>query len=302
MATLIEPGYFGSEAGTADRTFVWRLRQLIRDMPVSANEQASGDGSSTLFQAAKTAIYDDSYTVVTVAGLPVPITRQRSQLASNNCFVDFDTGTLILGTAAPAGPNNIAIQHQRVRWSDSVLVESLNGGLRQLFPTQFKMGVDTSVTLQVNQWLYTLPSPFWDPRVRIINVLIQEVPSSVNRPVPVSGFSRLGINQIEIPTSQRYTPGATVWIEYTAPYRSLAELEPQLYELPLYYAAGQILGFGEVRRTNIDTQSPAAEASANPQMYQTNAGSWFMNQFKAMLATLPPPALRMPRPISTYER
>ena len=69
MATLVEPGYFGSEAGTADRTFTWRLRQLLRDMPVSANEQTNGDGTSTFFQISKTAIYDDSYTIVTVNGL-----------------------------------------------------------------------------------------------------------------------------------------------------------------------------------------------------------------------------------------
>jgi hypothetical protein len=303
MATLVEPGAFGSEAGTADRTFTWRFRQLVRDMPVSANEQMSGDGTSTLFQLQKVPIYDDQNTIVTDSGTTVPIVRNRDALTGSNVYLDFDTGLMLFaqGNAPAALSNNVAIQKTKVRWSDAAILASLNGGLRQLFPRQFRSAVDTSITLQVNQWDYQLPQPFYDPRCRIISVSIQEVPSSVNRPVPVSGFTRRGLTTIDIPTSQRYTPGATVWVEYTAPYRSLAELEPQLYELPLYYAAGQLLGFDETRRTRIDTQSPAAEASANPPMYQQNAGSWFMNQFNAMVMALPPPTLRMPRPISTYE-
>lgn len=298
---MIEPGAFGSEAGTSDRVFSNRLRQLLRDLPVAANEQTNGDGVTTLFQLQKVPVYDDSNTIMTVNGLPLPIVRSRSNLAGNNCYLEFDTGTVIFGTAPPVGQNNIAVQKTRVRWAESTLIESLTGGLRQLFPAQFKLAVDTSITLQVNQWDYTLPQAFWDPRVRIISVSTREVPSSVNRVIQISGFSRRGLNTIEIPTSQWYTPGATVFIEYTAPYRSLSELEPQLYDLPLWYAAGQLLGFDEARRTVVATQSPAAEASANPPGYQQNTGAWYMTQFRTMLAQLPPPVMRMPRPISTYE-
>jgi hypothetical protein len=301
MATMIEPGSFGAEAGTSDRTFTQRLRQLLRDLPVSANEQANGDGASTLFQLTKIPIYDDSNTVVTVAGNSLPIVRQRVLLNAGNCFLEFDTGMLIFGTPPPASPNVVAIQKTRVRWAEGTLLQSLEGGLRMLFPNQFRLAVDTSITLQVNQWDYTLPNAFWDPRVRIISVATREIPASVNRVIPISGFTRRGLNTIEIPSSQRYTPGSNVFIEYTAPYRSLSELEPQLYDLPLWYAAGQLLGFDEARRTNVATQSPAAEASANPPGYQQNTGAWYMTQFRAMLGTLPPPVMRMPRPISTYE-
>lgn len=304
MATLIEPGIFGSEAGTGDRTFTWRLRQLLRDIPRQANEQASGDGATTFFQMQRVPIYDDQNTVITVGGTPVPITRSLDSLGPTNVYVDFDNGGIwfFQGFAPPAASNNIQIQKTQVRWTDGVMLASLNGGLRQMFPKFYKWAVDTSITLQVNQWDYTLPNPFWDPRVRILSVSIQEVPSSVNRPVPISGFTQRGLNVIDIPTSQRYTPGATVWIEYTAPYRSLSELEPQVYDLPLWYAAAQLLGFNEAKRTQVDTQSPAAEASANPPQYQQNAGSWFMNQFNLMMARSAMRPMRMPRAISSYER
>lgn len=301
MATMIEPGAFGSEAGTSDRVFTSRLRSLLRDLPVAANEQSNGDGTSTLFQLSKIPVFDDANTIVTVSGLVVPIVRSRSLLNATNCYLEFDTGMLIFGTAPPATANVVAIQHTKVRWSEGTLLQSLEGGLRMLFPAQFRLAVDTSLTLQVNTWDYTLPNAFWDPRVRIISVKVREVPSSVNRPIAISGFNRRGLNILEIPTSQRYTPGATVFIEYTAPYRSLSELEPQLYDLPLWYAAGQLLGFDEARRTNVATQSPAAEASANPPGYMQNTGAWYMTQFRTMLATFPPPVMRMPKMRSTYE-
>jgi hypothetical protein len=301
MSTMIEPGYLGAEAGTSDRVFTSRLRQLLRDLPVAANEQANGDGVSTLFQLTKIPVYDDQNTIVTVGGNIVPIVRDRGSLGPGNVFFEFDTGMVIFGSAPPAASNEVAFQKTRVRWAEGTLLQSLEGGLRMLFPAQFKIAVDTSITLQVNQWDYTLPNAFWDPRCRIISVSTREIPASVNRVIPISGFTRRGLNTIEIPTSQRYTPGSTVFIEYTAPYRSLSELEPQLYDLPLWYAAGQLLGFDEARRTRVDTQSPAAEASANPPGYQQNTGAWYMTQFRQMLATFPPPVMRMPRPISTYE-
>ena len=302
MATMIEPSAFGSEAGTSDRVFSNRLRQLLQDLPTAANEHTNGDGTTTLFQLQKVPIYDDSNTIITVDGVLVPIVRSRGALVPGNCFIEFDTGTVIFGTAPDVGSNNIAIQKTRVRWSEGTLVESLMGGVRMLFPAQFRLGVDTSITLQVNTWDYTLPNAFWDPRVRIISVGTREIPASVNRVIPISGFNRRGLNILEIPTSQRYTPGSTVFVEYTAPYRSLSELEPQLYDLPIWYAAGQLLGFGEGRRTNIANQSVAAESSANPPGYMQNTGAWYMTQFRQMLATFPPPVMRMPKPISTYER
>jgi hypothetical protein len=297
---LTETGPWGSESGTSDHVFVQRLRELLRDYPVGANEQADGNGLSTNLQMQKVPINDDDYLMVTVNNALVPLVSQRSQIASSNCWMDFNSGMLVFGTAPPVGVKNIAIQKQRVRWTTSVLLQSLQGGLRQIFPVFGKLAADTSITLQVLKWSYPLPQDFLDPRVKIIGVEVQEVPSSVNRFIPISGFRRVGLNDIEIPTSQRYTPGATLRIEYKAPYRSLSELEPQAYDLPLWYAAGQLLGFDEARRTRMDTQTPAAEQQANPPGYLQNSGSWYMTQFRTFMAQFPV-VTKMPRPISTYE-
>jgi hypothetical protein len=301
---MTEVGFIGSEGGVSDLTFANRLRELLRDQPVPANEQTSGNGQSTNFQLNRVPVYLDQYiqVVITAGGIPtpVPVVLDRNQLNASNCFIDAVVGQVVFGSPPAVGNNNIAVQHMRVRWTDGVLIASLYGGLRQLFPALFKRQLDTSITMQVNQWVYQLPQDFWDPRVQIISAWIREVPSSVNRPIPISGVYRMGLDQVQIPTSQVFTPGATLFLEYKSPYRSLSELEPQAYDLPLFYAAGQLLGFDEARRSRIDTQSPAAEASANPPGTQQNAGQWYMTQFRQMLAQQTAPPMRLPRPISTY--
>jgi hypothetical protein len=301
MTSVVEVGPWGSEAGTSDQVFIQRLRQLLRDRPTSANEQTSGNGTSTSFQLNQVGVYDSKYTQVTVGGNIVPIVESQGSITSSNVYIDFDTGLVIFGTAPPIGTNNVTITKTKVRWSDSVLLASLQGGLRALFPSLYKTAIYTGITMQVNQWLYSLPSDFWDPRVQFTKFAIQEVPSSVNQPRWMGGMYRVGLEQIQIPTSQAFTPGATLWLEYKSPYRSLSELEPQAYDLPLWYAAAQLLGFDEARRTNVDNQSVAAGASANPPQYQQNAGTWYMQQFNALKAALKSAPARMPRPMSTYE-
>jgi hypothetical protein len=297
---MTETAFVGSEAGVSDLAFAARLRGLLRDTPVSANETTSGNGSMTAFQMNMIPVYQDQYVSVLVGGVPVPVVVDRAQLTTSNCFMDCDSGLLVFGTAPPATPNNIAIQKSRVRWTNANLLSALYGGLRQLFPAFYKRNTSTSITMQVNQWLYELPQDFLDPRVRILSAWIQEVPSSVNRPIPLGALYRMGLTQIQVPSSQWYTPGATLWLEYTAPYRNLSELEPQLFDLPIWYAAAQLLGFDEAKRTRVDTQSPAAEASANPPGYQQNAGTFYMTQFYKAMGLLASPPPRMPRPLSTY--
>src|ERR1700690_1997442 len=113
---LTETGPWGSEAGVSDHVFVSRLRELLRDYPVGANEQANGNGTSTFFQMQKVPINDDDYILVTVNNVVVPIVTQRGALAAGNCWIDFNSGMLLFGTAPTTGTNNIAIQKQRVRW------------------------------------------------------------------------------------------------------------------------------------------------------------------------------------------
>src|SRR5205807_1629449 len=105
--------------GASDRTFARRLRQLLRDNPVAANEQMNGNGASIFFQLQKVPIYDDAYVQVQVGAAVYPIVEDRALVTANNCFLDFDSGLLLFGVPPPVGAGNITIQKQKVRWSTS---------------------------------------------------------------------------------------------------------------------------------------------------------------------------------------
>ena len=63
---MTEVGFIGSEGGVSDLTFANRLRELLRDQPVPANEQTSGNGQSTNFQLNRVPVYLDQYIQVVI--------------------------------------------------------------------------------------------------------------------------------------------------------------------------------------------------------------------------------------------
>lgn len=294
---------WGLEAGVDDNTFLTALRDLLDDWPIPADEQFSGNGTGTKFQAGKLKINDDKYVTIAVNGTPFSIVTSRDNIPINSVFLDYNTGLFQFNASQPPslGQNNVVILKSRVRWSDSQMTRALYGGLKSLFPDLFKDAVDTSIMMATNQWLYTLPTDFWDPRVMIKKVQLQEIPQNVNQPREISGAYRVGLDQIQIPRSQWFSPGATLWIEYQGPYRSLSELEPQAYDLPLWYAAAQLLGFKEAQSTRTDTQTVASESASKQGGYQQNTGGWFMTQYRQLRQQLSRP-MQMAKPISVYER
>lgn len=292
---------WGMEAGVDDNTFVARMRELLDDYPIPADEQFTGNGTATKFQCGKTKINDDKYVQVGIGGVTQNIVNSRDAIPGGSVYLDYDTGLMIFPAAPPAATNNVTINKSRVRWRDSSILAALYGGLRSLFPDLFKDAVDTSITMATNQWVYPLPSDFWDPRIHIKRVTMQEVPSSTNQPKNFGTFNRIGADQIQVQSSQGFSPGSILGIEYQGPYRSLSELEPQAYDLPLWYAAAQLLGFKEAQRTRIDGQTVASESSANPTGYQQNTGAWFMAQYRQLRQQLARP-MSMAKAVSTYER
>lgn len=294
-------GPWGSEGGVDDDTFVHRLRELLGDLPVMTDEQFSPTGTATKFICTKLPINDDRYVSVTVSNVPVPIVTSRTSIPAGSVYVDYDTGLLIFGTAPAVGTNTVVIQKSRVRWRDSTLLNALYGGLRSLWPQVWKEAVDTSITMATNQYDYTMPPDFWDARSTIMRVSMREIPAQTNVFHIIAGATRVGLDTIRIPRSQRWSPTSTLEVQYAAPYRSLSELAPAEYDLVLWYAAGMILGFGEIKRTSVDSQTVAASTSANPSGYQQNTGSWFMSQYRVLIASLARP-MGMSAPISTYAR
>ncbi len=278
----------GQEAGLSDTQMLRRLRELMDDVPKPAEEQASGLGNALRYNFNTVPIIDDSETCELIVGSTKQQIIQTPDPAanSNQAYVNFDTGRVIFGTPPPFGENNITFFKDTARWRDSTLLESMADGARQMWPKLGKRDNDTSMTIAVNQWQYNLPPLFSDANVRIIDVQLREIPSSTNRFEPNNYWTLTANNQLQFAPSQFYTPGATIMVVYEAPYSSLSQVESKAQMLPIWYAAGMLLGFKEAKRTRTDTQNVASEASANPPGAQQNAGAFYMRQFYTGLAQL----------------
>lgn len=285
MTTLSPFVTTGQESGLSDRQYVRRLRELLDDIPKPADEQGSGLGNALRYNVQTVPVNDDDYLSITVDGNALQVVEIPTP-APGQVFVDFDTGRMIFGTPPSANTNNITILKNTVRWRDSTLKEALMDGVRMMYPKLGKIATNEDLSLATLEWDYTLPSIFNDANIRITGVGVREIPASSNYFRPLSGWEQIGNTTLRIPSSQGFSPGATIQVSYEAPYSSLSEVEPKAQMLPIWYAAGMLLGFKEARRVRTDTQNVAAEASANQPGIQQNAGAFFMRQFTAGLTQL----------------
>jgi hypothetical protein len=175
------------------------------------------------------------------------------------------------------------------------MLNALYAGMKAMFPRvwQVKTFVFQAV---VNQWEYSLPNDFLDPRASIFRVEWQEIPFGTERYHRGPSFFSVGLNLIHIPWSQTLTPGANIRVHFAAPYQSLSELEPQVQHLPIWYAKGKLLMDKEVLRSRYDMGPVAQNEQQYPPGTSQNAGIYHMQQFERELdrlqRPLPAPAIR----------
>ena len=289
--------------GLPDSQWITDVRDALRDYPKYVVEGWTSDGtngaltytggpltaskppinysagvSSLLIRDNTAAV---NYTVIT-AGTP----------SATQVLVNHDTGEIVWATA-PAVAHTIQYSYQAVRWSDFSITTALYAGLRAMFPRVGKTYTDTTTQIQVNQWDYTLPLWFQDPRSRLTGIEIADpyIPTEPFRPAP-SGFKRVGLTALHIPWSQNYSPVARLRIHGWGPYLSLSDLEPQLYHLPIWYALGVLLPKQESKRIREDTMVPLTQEGGQAPSLQLQTGDYFARRFEAEMAIL----ARQPQP------
>jgi hypothetical protein len=303
IATPIVSGPWGSEGSLDDEGYLLQVRERLDDWPVPKQIQFTPTGNSTLFKSPAIKMNDDAYFAVTINGVVQQTVSRRADLTSSNAYVDYNTGSVLFGTPPQADPNSVVIQMNQVRWRDSKILSLLYEGLQSLFPKMFREGVYSGIQMAVNTWDYVLPPDFADPGVRVISYGMREIPSTTNRFRPMNTAYVVHGNPplLRIPPSQYFSPGATLEIRYTAPYRNLSDVDGRATALPILYACAMLLGFEESKRTIAAGQTTTTDTSAQPVQYQQNAGSWYMAQYRALLANLVRPMGGL-APISTYAR
>jgi hypothetical protein len=303
--------------GLPDSRWITTARDYLADYPRKLTETWTADGTNGVFGSVSSAPVSVLYPPVngTAADSNPPLVRDNTT-ATNYTVIDSGTptGTQVLFNyntgefqfaTAPALNDVIQVSYQSCRWTDTSILAALYDGLRAMFPRVGKTYSDTSVQIQVNQWDYTLPTWFADPRSRINAIEIADpyIPTEPFRPAP-AGWDRVGLTTLHLPWSQNYSPVARLRIQGWGPYLTLGDLEPQLYDLPLWYALGALLPHREAKRIREDTMAPLAQAGGVQPGIQLQTGDYFQRRFEAALVALsrvPGPSSRIPL-VTVFQR
>ncbi len=301
--------------GLPDSSWIAKVRDALEDYPRWLLEQFAADGingvsgpgsapvgvqfpkiNGSSISGDNTPLVQDTtgpinYTVVDFPTVP------NDSGGAHQVQVNYDTGELTFATA-PVNGRTINTSYQTCKWRDQAILDALDDGLREMFPTVGKTYTDTSIQIKVNQWDYQLPAWFNDPRSKIIQIEVNDlnIPTEPFRIYP-PGEERVGLGILHLPSSQRFGPTAILRIVGWGPYLRLADLEPQLYHLPIYAALGVLLPKKETKRIREDTMVPAAQIGATQPTLHLQTGDYWERRFRtslASLARLPGPTSRRP--------
>jgi hypothetical protein len=206
--------------------------------------------------------------------------------SSTQVLANLNTGELTFLTA-PAAAHAIQISYQAVKWRDQKILDALTGGLRAMFPRVGKTYTDTSTNIQVNVWDYTLPLWCQDPRSRLFNVKVRDPGITVEPYRQLGGgWTRINLTTLHIPRSQYYSPTANLQLVGWGPYLTLGDLEPQLYDLPIWYALSVLLPKKESFRLRQDTAVPLTQEGGQQPTLLTQTGEYYAQRFERELERL----------------
>lgn len=312
MALPAEPvplPYAAEATGLLDANWITDVRDALKDWPLNVPESGTGNGvsggltaSSTPWRVTRPPINDGSL-IVTVGSPGVAQTVIESGTpTAGQVLVNYDTGELTFGTV-PASSAPIALVYQTCTWRDRTILTALYAGLRRMFPRVGKLHTDTTIPIQVNVWEYALPPWAQDPRSQILRLQVRDPDIPTQDWKDIFKYERVGPGMLRVPSSQRFSPAARLRVIGWGPYLELGDLEPQLYHLPIWYAAGTLLLKKAALQARSDSM-PAVEQGAQRVTDQASLGQLYMQQFDAAMQEMeraPGPGRRL-KIVNSYEQ
>jgi hypothetical protein len=293
MPTSQVPAPVASDTtGLPDSQWITAVRDGLEDYPEYTLESWTADGTNGVvgpaanpLKTTKRPINDGSLSVrnnTTAVNFTIITTGTPT---ATQVLANLNIGELTFASA-PAAGNQIQISYQAVKWRDQKILDALDGGLRAMFPRVGKVYTDTSINIQVNVWDYTMPIWCQDPRSRILDVSIRDPGILVEPYRQLPGYRRINLTTIRIPLSQRYSPVANLMIVGWGPYLTLGDMEPQLYDLPIWYALSVLLPKKESFRLRQDTAVPLTQEGGQQPTLLTQTGEYYHQRFEAELERL----------------
>jgi hypothetical protein len=293
MPTSQVPAPVASDTtGLPDGQWITAVRDGLEDYPRYKLESWLADGTNGVVGPAANPVglaappvNDGSLSVrnnTTAVNFSVILTGTPD---ATHVLANLNTGELTFASP-PAAGNQLQFSYQTVKWRDQKILDALDGGLRAMFPRVGKIYTDTSINIQVNVWDYTMPIWCQDPRSRILDVSIRDPGITVEPYRQLPGYRRINLNTIRIPMAQRYSPVANLMIVGWGPYLTLGDMEPQLYDLPIWYALSVLLPKKESFRLRQDTAVPLTQEGGQQPTLLTQTGEYYAQRFERELERL----------------
>jgi hypothetical protein len=160
-----------------------------------------------------------------------------------------------------------------------MVLDAVYAGLRAMWPKVGKVYADSEATINVNTWDYDVPAWAQEPHSEIFGVEIQENGIPTNPFVPIDTWDRVGPTKLQIPQSQYHAISSKIRISGVGPYARLGDLEPSLYNLPIFYACGVLAGQLELRRARDDRQPAVTAEAAHMPGQMFNLSQFYFRQF-----------------------
>lgn len=293
MTSPIPSPVAAESSGLPDSSWITTVRDALEDYPEYRIESWTADGTNGVIgpnaNPLKTAlrpINDSSLQIRNQTSGTTYSIITSGTATGTQVLANLNTGELVFGTL-PSTNDQIQISYQSCKWRDQKILDSLYAGMRQMFPVCGKVYTDTTVTIQVNVWDYTLPVWCQDPRSRIMNVLVRDPGISIEPYRLIKGgWERRNLTLLHLPHAQSYSPTANLQIIGWGPYLTLGDMEPQLYHLPVWYALSTLLPKKEAFRLRQDTAVPLTQEGGQQPGLLTQTGEYYFQRFSEALARL----------------
>ncbi len=270
-------------------TLVQRTRRFLRDWPSYDTITASLTSSGTSLTVADSTIYSArwwvelGYEIMRVSAMPsaTAVTVARGELGST--AVSHGSGTSIL-----IRPDFYSVE----------IIDALNAGQAATFPAIYRPIIDTSTTTTDDTYEYTVPNiPSGSTPIPYISTIeIKDSGETDYRPLRRWDIRRGATPKIVFPSST--TAGGTLRINGYGPFADLTTststidtLYPSTAEdLPVLYAAQQLLASGEARRVRVDTAAIDDREQATRAGASISVSNAILQRFAARLndAAMPP--------------
>lgn len=316
MANPVPVPVQAESTGLADSSWASDVRDALRDYPQYNLFSWTADGTNGIISAGAAPvrvpppIYADGSNSGTVNVVDSTSSTTYTPIFSGTptgtqVLVNQNTGELTFASA-PTNGHVIQINYQAVKWTDTSILRVLYDGLHNMFPSVGRLYVDTSISIKVNVWDYTLPTWAQSPGAKVTKIEVAD-PFVVTEPFrPWSGaMRRIGYSTIHLPQSQRFSPVARLRIEGWGPFITLGDLPLELYELPILYALGTLMPKQETFRLREDTMVPMVQEGGQQPGLLTSLGETFRERFESKLEALSrkygPPGAQVPI-VTTYSQ